>query len=252
MSVVDIFSGLMSGVSTFIDTIVELGSVIGPVIGFLFDGIMAVAGVVGDVLVGAFQNAGSIIRDTILFIADVFDSLFGGIIDTVAGFVNSVVRGAQVIADAFTSLPDTLREAWNSTIGGVELNIPSVTLGSNIPEIEETTIGGQSITLPEIPGGSGGGGSAGGSGEVISASKVTGEDLASGAGVAADVGKKSASSLGGLLGGGGNVNVEEGNTTNVFNQSISAEPEDEAQMGRIAKDAMEEAESFKRRQQGSQ
>jgi hypothetical protein len=46
--------------------------------------------------------------------------------------------------------------------------------------------------------------------------------------------------------------VSEGDTTNIFNQTISAEPEDEVQMGRIAEDAMAEANSFKRRSQGSQ
>jgi len=39
---------------------------------------------------------------------------------------------------------------------------------------------------------------------------------------------------------------------NQFNQDISADPEDKAQMSRIAKDAMEEANSFARRQQGGQ
>jgi len=50
----------------------------------------------------------------------------------------------------------------------------------------------------------------------------------------------------------GDVTVEEGDTTNIFNQTISADPEDEVQIGRIAEDAMAEANSFKRRQQGSQ
>jgi phage-related protein len=254
MAVIDVLGALMSGISTFIDVFAELFSMLSPIIGFLFEGIMSIANIVGGVLVGAFEAAGSIIRTVLTTILDAFNTVFGGIVDSLVGFVDSMVAAAQIAADAFTAVPDLFRKAWNNTIGGFELQIPSITLGSNIEQLPEMTIGGQSLTLPEIPGGGGGSGGSGDgdSPSVLEGSEFTEEDITSGAGTAAEIGKKGASGVSGAMGAPGNVNVEEGDTTNIFNQNISADPEDEAQMGRIAKDAMEEAESFKRRQQGSQ
>lgn len=48
------------------------------------------------------------------------------------------------------------------------------------------------------------------------------------------------------------IEYKEGDTIQNFRQNISANPEDEAQISRIAKDAMKEANSFARRQQGGQ
>lgn len=48
-----------------------------------------------------------------------------------------------------------------------------------------------------------------------------------------------------------NITYEEDNSTNI-DQTVNADPEDKAQISRIAKDAIEEANSFSRRQQGGQ
>lgn len=47
------------------------------------------------------------------------------------------------------------------------------------------------------------------------------------------------------------INYEEDNSTNV-NQTVNADPEDKAQLSRITKDAIEEANAFSRRRQGGQ
>jgi hypothetical protein len=78
------------------------------------------------------------------------------------------------------------------------------------------------------------------------AAKASNEALMTGA----DVAQEGVSRAAGM-GTNPNVNVEEGDTTNIFNQDISADPEDEPQIGRIAKDAMREANSFERRTEGS-
>jgi len=87
----------------------------------------------------------------------------------------------------------------------------------------------------------------------ISDSQMGKEDLASGGGILKNVGGMASDTMSGKMeGSSGDVNVNEGDSTNIFNQTISAEPEDEVQIGRIAEDAMSEANSFKRRQEGSQ
>lgn len=78
------------------------------------------------------------------------------------------------------------------------------------------------------------------------AAKASNEALKTGA----DVAQEGVSRAAGM-GTNPNVNVEEGDTTNIFNQDISADPEDEPQIGRIAKDAMREANSFERRTEGN-
>jgi len=126
-----------------------------------------------------------------------------------------------------------------------------------IPGIDKT------VKIPEINlngGSSGGSGSGEGSGQStgdsneanIRGSNKGSDALTSGGTKAAAIAGEGSGFLQGMLGGGGDVQVSEGDTTNIFNQTISADPEDEVQIGRIAEDAMAEANSFKRRQQGSQ
>ena len=282
------FVGVLKDVGSFIiDLIIPYVRYLGSIIGYVFNtAVMIVKGVVSTII-GYFQG---IIGFWQKIFSGKFLAAFGGLIKGVGEFFSGIVGFiinrlktlAKIVAefiggvlgtiwDAFTSLPSALAslfadigkglaDALVNAVGGITL-IPEISgLGSSIPGFDGIDFG--PIKLGEERSSSGSGGeSSDGSGESDSQQPAlqsenradNGEEaLVSGGATVANVGKEGASFMSGMMGGGGDVNVEEGDTRNIFNQTISADPEDEVQMGRIAEDAMAEANSFKRRQQGSQ
>ncbi len=162
------------------------------------------------------------------------------------GLNDAVYQAANEFSRAFG-------RAFNAVIG--EIKIPEVTIGGQKiagVEIPEVTIGGQTL-------GGGGGGDDGGSGgflgggpDTLAGNQVASEDVTGGFGVAKDVAGEAASKAGFSAPGGAGVEYNEGNVQNNYHQNISAKPEDKSMLSRTVKDAMEEANSFARQQQGGQ
>lgn len=250
---VQIIGDLMNALAGVIDTLGALMNMLGTVVGFVFDVAMQIYGVIGDLIISVIVEAVSMIVGLIETIGRALSGVIDPLVSAFTGLVDVISNVVDTIAQLFFALPDMVAQAWNSTIGGFELSIPSVTLGGNIKEIPDMTIGGQTLTLPELPspGGGGGGGGASLPSESISGSQMSAEDLTEGPGRLANVAGQAAQTAG-MGGAPGRVEYSEGDTIQNFRQNISANPEDKAQISRIAKDAMKEANSFERRQQGGQ
>lgn len=288
-TIVGVIVGLLGNiVSYIIDVLAPVFIFLLDSIGFVFGNIITVIGGVIDTIMGlagffisafmdplgAIEGLFSGIKDFVMGIFDFIVSTFGRL----GGIIKELFMGiVGTIIDAFLNIPsalkgafdsivqgikDAIAGAWNSTIGGFEIipsfSIPGIPMtpfngidfnGVAIPEIGQDSDGGGSTDE-----GSGGGSSSNDSDDAnIQDNDRTQDDLVGGGTTLANAGRRGTQAASDAMApGNGDVKVEEGDVTNVFNQDISADPEDEVQIGRIAKDAMEEAESFKRRQQGSQ
>jgi len=205
----------------------------------------------------SFKRLGEIIADAFLRALEALVDAFLSIPDTLTKMFNDIVQGIE----------EAIADAWNSTMAGTTL-VPKVGIpgGPSYGPIEVPSIGDDSTNtevgnrikragavqaLSQHRDGTGDGSGDDGLYKYTPPENEADE---------ADL-RESVDTFGGLtnaskeaLFGGPVPGVEfnEGDTMNQFNQDISADPEDKAQMSRIAKDAMEEANSFARRQQGGQ
>jgi hypothetical protein len=243
--VISVFSGIADVLAVILDFMRKVGTALVNI--FVSSIIMA--------FVGAFNELKAIIND-------VGDDINNFLKEN--GFLDDLKRVQEIadsIINAFINLPSIIDSIFSSIINGMknEMNkvisilnssiekinkIASETKGvDTIDKVEKFNVSQEAQSSVE---------SANQSGQ-SAASEVT-ETNTSGANIAkgTTTGFGSDAQEADAPGQNGSVTVEEGDTTNIFNQSISADPEDEVQMGRIAEDAMAEANSFKRRSQGSQ
>lgn len=212
--------------------------------------IMNSLGGILNFVVSKFKSLGMIIYNAFGAVIDAIINAFLGIPDTLSSMFGQIISGIK----------NAISGAWNNTIAGFEL-IPSFEIGG-IPNTPFDGISYDGLEIPSIDAGGGGGSDGGGSGSSSGSggggggssgpgdSNKTEEDLFSGLDTMGGLGNAAKEEATG--GSPSQVNYQEGDTMNQYNQDISADPEDKAQLSRIAKDAMEEANSFARRQQGGQ
>ena len=271
--IADLIPVLINGFAGFIDFIVGATDALVTTLSPVVDVLSFMANTIMSILVPAAKFVGDIIRISLINPLMALMSVFDGGEITIKGFIDFVKNQFKELADAlidlFMGLGGVIGDVMLDVLQGLKNLAPDIMQGFidffndkvarkiEIPGIDKT------VKIPEINlngGSSGGSGSGEGSGQStgdsneanIRGSNKGSDALTSGGTKAAAIAGEGSGFLQGMLGGGGDVQVSEGDTTNIFNQTISAEPEDEVQIGRIAEDAMAEANSFKRRQQGSQ
>lgn len=162
--------------------------------------------------------------DVIKSIPEIANNIFQGVLDLIEGFINTFIKFINGLINTFNKAASKIKQ-----IDKID-KLNKVELGSdeNLAESSQQASNAAKEARPD-------------------AAEASEGNIEGGFGVGANAAKEASG-----MGSDPNVNIDEGDTTQIFNQTISANPEDEAQIGRIAKDAMEEANSFKRRQQGNQ
>ena len=240
----------------FVDTLVQSAGKLSDVMEPLLLRIGDVAQAVGERLAKGVRSAMPLIRSMIsLFITlkDVFVGIVTTALDIITFFAKLIdfSGGFNVLMGVFTVIANVL--SWivgliTNVISGIANGISIA--GDKIMSFLNKFAEGFNALAKAVPGLEpieAGGGTAPSPGD----QRIQRGDIFSGGAIARDVAGRAAESVtpGAAP---ADITYDEGDVNNTYNQEISADPEDKAQIGRIAKDAMEEANSFTRRQQGGQ
>lgn len=255
---VDVFEGLMAGLSPLIDMFFDLGKSLGLVGGEAGEGasamdMLAAAGewikdAIGvastilsgfiDILAGVLTIVSVLIRVALIPVViaiqllvewvklaiDMWDWFLesilgveggvGGLIDIFMKLFDSFMRGMSAIPSTVEMIVNSVIRSINKFLSAVSSVIPGVSLG----QMEEISLSSsQSLKTDR---------------DELSADTKSMRD-----GTEPKGDKK--------------ITYTEDNSTNI-DQTVNADPEDQAQLSRVVTDAIEEANSFQRRQQGGQ
>ena len=167
---------------------------------------------------------GDLISAIVAFPAHITDA-FNAVVKHIEGFVNTFVDAVNKIIDGYNSIPGV------DDIGKLD-SVELTKTGEAAAEAQKEAKSAAEEAAPED-------------------ATVTEEDTKSGFQTGMDMKNRDNQQA---SGGGTPSGIEyyEGDVNNEFRQQISADPEDKSQISRVAKDAMAEANSFSRRQQGGQ
>jgi hypothetical protein len=267
---VDVWNAIvdvLEGVAAIILPIVKLfgvldgeGSSLGATLGALGNVVNATIGALGATikLIGAILRGigiaiGAVISGVIRLASNlnIFDGpvtggltfvdVLQGIADLLTTLENKLRSAVKIISKSFTKIAKDITKEINNIIKAINKLIRAqnedVRFGPNdnltfrnVPGVGENAIIQEEIELIERP-----------EEPDFSSVDANKEDAATGAGV-----------LEGMLGSKNNkINYNEDNSTNI-DQTIDADPEDQAQLSRVVTDAINEANSFERRLQGGQ
>jgi len=270
---VDIIEAIISPVFAIIDGFKMIGQALGivsseggglgSIIGILIDGFSVLMGTIGamlDFVAPVFSFLGNLIYDAFIIpfklvavgirlVIAIFKTLFNFLMENVpfvSEFVNMIVSGFDTIIDTIAAIPSAFQSAFEfaadlvDDIMGVIMDMvqPVVDTINDVITASNNVLGTDFDTLTVEREGRDVSRSL--AGAQTSASEVR-DNIRSDAEEPDEDDVTTEPNV--------NVNLEDTVENNV---EMQADPEDKAQMSRIAKDALEEANSFARRQQGGQ
>lgn len=227
--VIDVLAGsiefLVDFLGAMLTVVGSLARILGTVIGGLLEILVIVVQMVIGLFVGGLMGA---IAGTIDFFLDLFNiqgeagTFFNGMIDLIADLIEWIGKIPELSNLAMRTFVKIFQDAFNDVIAGFNRFVDKIN------------------TLP-----------------FINFGKVQPVDFgvfgAEGARVSKDeVSAQTDSFMEGLTGKRDNtITYNEDNSTNI-DQTVNADPEDQAQLSRVVTDAIAEANSFERRRQGGQ